>query len=153
MAWQGGRVRRTGRFPSPTTPGDVMGTRHKGKQSFAGIPREVMRHPDFLGLNGSATKLLLELAFQFRGFNNGDLTTAFGVLKDRGWNSRATIDRAKKDLLATDLIRETRSGRFENPGGRCALYALTWLPINECPGRQLETQPSIVPPRSFKDSQ
>lgn len=127
--------------------------RAKGKRGvshFTSIPHAVMRDPSYRKLKGNAAKLLLELAFQFRGFNNGNLTTAFGVLKDRGWNSRATIDRAKKELLAADLIRETRAGRFENPGGRCALYALTWQPIHECPGKNLEVGPTAVAPRSFK---
>ena len=128
---------------------DSYWTKNKGKQSFAGIPRSVILHPDYLNLNGNAVRLLVDLAFQFRGRNNGDLTTAFHVLKKRGWKSRQTIDRAKHQLLENSFIIETRSGRFLNPGGRCALYALTWLPIDECQGKSLEVGPTATPKRLF----
>ena len=119
-------------------------------QSFAGIPRKVIRHPDYHKLNGNAVKLLVDLAFQYRGKNNGNLTTAFSVLSKRGWNSRQTIDRAKRQLVENELIVETRPGRFNNPGGRCALYALTWESIDECPGKNLEVKSTVTPLRSFK---
>ena len=123
---------------------------HNGTQSFAGIPRKVIRHLDYPKLSGNAVKLLVDLAFQYRGKNNGDLTTAFSVLSKRGWNSRQTIDRAKRQLVENELIVETRPGGFLNPGGRCALYALTWLSVDECPGKNLEVKPTTVPLRSFK---
>ncbi len=122
----------------------------KEANSFAGIPRKVIRHPDYHKLGNSAARLLLELAFQYRGKNNGDLTTAFSVLSTRGWKSRQTIDRAKRQLLDNDFIIETRSGRFTNPGGRCALYALTWRSIDECQGKNLEVKSTINPRRTFK---
>jgi len=123
---------------------------HNGTQSFAGIPRKLILHPNYQKLNGNAVKLLVDLAFQFRGKNNGDLTTAFSVLSKRGWNSRQTIDRAKRQLIENELIIETRPGRFNNPGGRCALYALTWESIDECPGKNLEVKSTVTPLRSFK---
>ncbi|MDA0273293.1 MAG: hypothetical protein O3C68_08580 [Proteobacteria bacterium] len=121
------------------------------KTSFAGIPRDVIRHSDYQSLSGNAVKLLLDLSFQYRGSNNGDLTTAYSVLKERGWKSRATIDRAKKELLDARLIIETRAGRFMNPGGRCSLYALTWLPVHDCPNKHLEHRPTTTPLRRFVD--
>lgn len=127
-----------------------MTKRRTNNQSFAGIPRAVLLHKDYQNLSGNAVKLLLDLAFQYRGGNNGDLTTAFNVLKVRGWTSRATIDRAKKQLLLNELIKETRPGQFINPGGRCALYALTWAAIDECPGKSLACKASGIAPRSFK---
>ena len=130
-----------------------MSNRRKGKragQSFAAIPRGVMDNPDYKSVSGNGVKLLVELAYQYRGYNNGDLTTAFSVLKNRGWSSRQTIDRAKKELLKHGLILQTREGKFLNPGGRCALYALTWLPVDECQGKDLEVKPTNTPPRTFK---
>jgi hypothetical protein len=125
----------------------------KGAQNFAGIPRKVMRHPDYHMLSGNAAKLLFDLAFQYRGSNNGDLTTAFHVLKKRGWKSRQTIDRAKRQLLDNDFIIETRLGRFTNPGGRCALYALTWESIDECQGKGLEVKATAIPKRLFTQNE
>ena len=124
--------------------------KNKTTQNFAGIPRVVIEHPDFQSLSANAKALLIDLAYQYRGKNNGDLTTAETVLKKRGWKSRGTIHRAKKQLLAAELIIETRPGQFTNPGGRCALYALSWASIDECPGKHLESKPTVTPSRSFK---
>ncbi len=116
---------------------------------FAGIPRIVLRHQDYINLPSTAKVLLFELAYQFRGGNNGDLTTAWGVLKNRGFNSKATLSRATKALIDTNMIIQTRKGVFLNPGATCSLYALTWQPIDECPGKHLEVNPTITPPRKF----
>lgn len=105
--------------------------RNARRKGFAGIPREIIESEDYRSLSASAVKLLVELAYQYRGHNNGDLTTAWTVLKDRGWKSRTTIEKARDELLRADLIVCTREGRFLNPGGVCALYALRWCPIND----------------------
>lgn len=118
------------------------------KGGFAGIPRVVMDHPDYLNLSGNAVKLLNELARQYRGKNNGDLTLAYSLLKHRGFNSKGTIERCRDELLSATMIIQTRAGRFINPGGVCALYALTWHPIDECGGK-LEIGPSVTPHRQF----
>lgn len=118
------------------------------KGGFAGIPRIVMDSPDYLNLSGNAVKLLNELCRQYRGNNNGDLTVAYGVLKERGFKSKDTIKRACNELLQANLIIKTREGRFINPGAVCALYALSWNPINECNGK-LEAKPTTKPPRQF----
>jgi len=44
---------------------------------------------------------------------------------------------------------KTRNGRFINPGARCALYALTWQPVDECIGKKLEISATKTPPRKF----
>ena len=116
--------------------------------SFAGIPRVVMDTEDLKSLGPSSVRLLLELAYQFKGKNNGDLTVALGVLKTKGWKTRATIDKAVKELLAKNLIICTRTGRFTNPGGVCSLYAIVWQPIDECRGK-LEVAQTITAPRRF----
>lgn len=116
---------------------------------FAGIPRIVMDHSDYQGLSFTCKALLLDMAYQYRGNNNGDLTVVFAVLKRRGWKREATINNAVKKLLAANLVILTREGRFSNPGSRCNLYALTWQPVDECKGKGLEVQPTTTPPRKF----
>ena len=120
-----------------------------GTQSFAGIPRAVLDHPAFFRLSPIAVRLLLEFARQYRGRNNGNLTCAWEVLRLRGWRSKATIQKARDELLRADFIRCTRQGQFLNPGGKCALYALTWLCVDECPGKNLELRPTLRPLRIF----
>jgi len=122
--------------------------KHAIKGGFSGIPRIVMDHPDYINLSGNAVKLLNELARQYRGNNNGDLTTAYSLLKDRGFKSKGTIERNRNELLKAELIIKTREGRFTNPHGVCALYALSWQPIDECKNK-LEVSPTTTPPRKF----
>lgn len=107
-----------------------------------------MENLDYISLPGNAVKLLNELAYQYRGHNNGDLTCAWSVMKKRGFTSKGTLQRAIKLLLEKQLIVITREGRFLNPGGVCALYALTWQPIDECKGK-LDVNSTIVPIRKF----
>ena len=70
------------------------------------------------------------------------------LLKERGFRSKETLSRAINELLEARLIMRTRVGYFQNPGGRCALYALTWQPIDECGGK-LEVAATSKAPRIF----
>lgn len=120
-----------------------------GSGGFGALYRHIWQHPDYCQLSGNAVKLLMDFACQYNGKNNGDLTNALSVLRLRGWRSRGTLQRATSELLEAGLIIQTREGRFTNPGGICALYALSWHPIDECPGKRLSVEPSVTPPRKF----
>lgn len=106
-----------------------------GSGGFAGIPRKVMKSADYMSLSGNAVKLLLELASQYKGrkaANNGDLTCAWTILRQRGFNSKATVQRSKSELLQRHLIKEVRKGVAGIDGRRiCSLYAVTWQPLDE----------------------
>lgn len=119
------------------------------KERFTGIPHAVMKHQDWLNLSPNAIRLLIELAMQYNGRNNGDLTAAWTIMKERGFKSQSTLHDAVMCLLELRMLIRTREGRFCNPGKRCALYALTWQPIDECPGKQLEVGHTRTPPRQF----
>lgn len=112
-------------------------SRSDSNGGYGALYRHVWNHPDYHNLSGNAVKLLMDLACQFNGHNNGDLTIAFSILSKRGWRSKGTIRRATRELLEAGMIVQTREGRFLNPGGVCDLYAVTWKPIDECPGKQL----------------
>ena len=92
--------------------------------------------------------VLFALAYQYQGKNNGDLTAAHSVMKTWGIASKTTLANAMNALLTANLIVRTREGRFLNPGGQCALYALTWQPIDECGGK-LDVAATARPPRAF----
>ena len=122
-------------------------SKHKQKASFAGIPRVVMECPDYINLNGSAVKLLIEMACQFKGGNNGDLCPAWTLMKKRGFCSKTTLSKAIKELLKAEMIILTRQGHFIK--NKASLYALTWAPIDECSGKYLEELPTRIPSRNF----
>lgn len=77
-------------------------------------------------------KLLMELAGQYRGYNNGDLIATYAGLRERGWVSNETLQRALKSLEAAGWLIKTRQG------GRhvgCNLYGISWWPVQECGGK------------------
>jgi hypothetical protein len=115
----------------------------KGRSAatYLGIPHYVFRSEEFGRLDGWAVKLLIELAGQYNSANNGNLSCAFSQLKDRGWGSTGTLWKALRRLLTNGWIVTTRHGGRH----RCALYAVTWWPIDECAGKGLEVGPEKSP--------
>ena len=108
--------------------------RIKGRQttnSFLSLPHHVLDHETFKTLSTRATKLLVDIAAQYRGNNNGDLSATLSLMRDRGWNSSDQLDKAKKELVGKDVIRVARQGGLN----KCNLYAVTWFPIDECKGK------------------
>ena len=93
---------------------------------YIAIPHAVMRSADYRNLSGTAVKLLCALLLQLDDRINGDFTAAFTVMhRQHGFRSTDTLARAIRELLAANIINKTRKAH----GGRCALYAVTWLPI------------------------
>ena len=67
------------------------------------------------------------------------------------WQFRVDLGTSCKEvLLESKLIIKTREGWFQGEySSRCALYAVTWLGINECVGKDLDLKPNPKPLRSF----
>lgn len=116
--------------------------------TFAALPHVVMDSEDFRSLSGGALKVLLGLIRQYRGANNGDLSASYGQASEWGIGSKSTLANALDELQERNLIVKTREGRFLKPGGCCALFALTWRPIDDCKGK-LEMPATATPPRKF----
>jgi hypothetical protein len=107
--------------------------RYKGtkyNEGFTGIVHSVFESPAFAALSPHACKLLLELAGQYRGNNNGNLTVAWSVVKKRGWKSRTTLWRCKAELIEAGFVYVTRKGHMPST---CELLALTWFPLDLSP--------------------
>lgn len=83
---------------------------------------------EYFTLGSSAVKMLNSLYMQFTGKNNGDLSAAPEILFKRGWKSRVTIAKSLKELIKKGFIQKTRHPTKE----QCALYAVTWLKIDDC---------------------
>lgn len=123
--------------------------RHVGRSTtrpFLNLPKDVLGSEAYLSLGGWEVKLLVDVGSQYNGKNNGDLTATWSVLKERGWKSPGTLNKALKALVRTGLIEETR------PGGRhrCTLYAITWQSIDECKGK-LDVKPTKAPSNRFQE--
>ena len=128
-----------------------MGSRKaKGKSitrgGFLHLFRSLLDCDDFIALKGNTIKLLIDIASQYNGYNNGDLCATLSVMKKRGWNSNQQLSKALKELQERNLIIQTKQGGL-NMGPN--LYAVTWQPIDECKGK-LDMEPTKTPPRNFK---
>ncbi len=77
-----------------------------GKEAaFLGLPHSVLDSSDFGQLSGNAVKVLLSIARQYNGHNNGDLSAPGSKAKPNGIGSENTWYKAIKELIAADLIR------------------------------------------------
>ena len=130
--------------------------KHKGRKEgggrFVAIPHVVMDSEAWRACSHVAIALLLELARQYNGRNNGDLCAVLSLLKERGWTSSETIHTALKELRHYGLIVLTRQGGLlMRTGGRRtpSLYAIAWQPIDPCEGK-LDCAPTSTPPGTWR---
>ncbi len=113
------------------------------------IPKALMEHSDFRELKPSAMKVLMVLGCQYNGRNNGDLSATKKTMKSWGGMAEGTLARALRELREANLILCTRASYRRRDGQKCALYALTWLPIDPCPGKGLEVNDTLKAKRSL----
>lgn len=127
-------------------------TGRKTSPTFAAKPHHIFRADCKNGiaspasvLSHMAANLLDNLTAQFNGGNNGDLSAAPKIMKLYGWNSQGSINKALTELLALGFIEQTRQGGRN----QCSLYAVTWLPIDDCKGK-LDVNPTRVASNLWK---
>jgi hypothetical protein len=97
---------------------------------FAMIPRDMWLFEARLTLPHYAVILLIALAIQYNGRNNGDLALTWSIARRHGIHSKKQLVVGLRLLLDRGLIVQTREGSGIKPFG-CALYAVTWLPIDD----------------------
>ena len=97
---------------------------------FIAIPWVVYDSPAYLALGRAAKNLLIDIARQFTGFNNGSLLCSAAYLKSRGWNSNSGLTNAKQELINFGFIYETVKGCRPN---KASWYAITWQDLEPNP--------------------
>lgn len=120
----------------------------KNSGRFAMLPYNILDSDEFIKLSTKAVKLLIDMLHQYNGHNNGDLSSAWGVMVKRGWKSRDTLGKAQNELENNGWIERTRQGMMGTPKTP-NLFALTWLPIDECDGK-LDVKPTKVQSNKWK---
>ena len=122
--------------------------RAKGRRasgSFLSLPHNLLRHKNFKTLRAKPTKLLIDIAVQYRGTNNGDLCAPLSIMRERGWSSNDQLFRARKEVVDRGFVRVSRQGGRN----QCTLYALTWQPIDDCRGK-LDINATTTAPHDWK---
>ena len=107
--------RETGRDPGP----------------FVALPLSVLDCPGYAALSHPARALLLEVARQCKGDDNGRLLLSRVYLAGRGWKSADVIQRAKVELIKAEFIFETVRGHRPN---KASWYAVTWHKLGKLQG-------------------
>ena len=108
-----------------------------GKQ-FVLLPFVVLGSPGYRQAGHAARSLLIDIAMQYTGHNNGKLVACAKYVEPMGWNSNATVLRAVRELLACGLLIETRKGGRPN---KAAWFALSWLDLDQ--GQGLDIDPKL----------
>ena len=108
-----------------------------GKQ-FVLLPRVVLESPGYRQAGHAARSMLIDIAMQYSGHNNGKLVACAKYVEPIGWNSNATVLRAVRELLVCGLLIETRKGARPN---KAAWFALSWLDLDQ--GQGLDIDPKL----------
>lgn len=95
------------------------------------LPLAVLKSAAYLHLSDAAKVLLIEIAFQYLGDNNGRMLLSRKHLASRNILSADRIHRAKAELLESRLIMQTVAGQRPN---KASWYAATWWKLDELPG-------------------
>lgn len=116
---------------------------HKGRREdkrYFGIPYSVTESINFIRMNATANKLLIDIGRQFYGCNNGDLCATYSEMQLRGWKSKDTLNDALAELRHYGMIVQTQYG-----GLNCtSLYALAWLKVDKA-SKESEVKVGQVP--------
>jgi len=89
---------------------------------FVMLPGAVLRSPGYRALSHTARSLLVDIAMQYKGGNNGALVACEKYLRPLGWQSKDVISRKVKELLEKGLMIKTRQGGLNSP----SLFALSF---------------------------
>ena len=100
------------------------------------IPRVVKRSEAYRSCSNLARALLIELADQHNGSNNGRLHLSYVYLRQQGFNSKDQIAKGRDELISRNLIVLTRQGGLpvriagKSTFSGASWFALTWHRIS-----------------------
>lgn len=113
------------------TRGSGMKTkaRRPSGQRFAMLPVDLVMHVSVTTLDHAAFRVLVVLATEYRGKNNGAVGITRAQAKAAGVGGKNTLYRALKNLIDRGLIEITSHASRVPP--RPAMYSMAWLPVDD----------------------
>jgi hypothetical protein len=102
---------------------------------YIALPHVVIDSPSYRALGHPSCALLIDIARQYTGTNNGKLVACAKYLKPMGWKSNDTVTRALAELKEHKLLIETRMGMRPN---RAAWFALGWYSLDSVDGMDID---------------
>jgi hypothetical protein len=107
----------------------MTGRRRSKVGAFAMLPVDVLTSPAVRTLPHVAHRVLVALAAQYTGANNGSLSLTRKSARAFGLSDHHTLYAALRELEVRGLSVQTRPGTRLPP--RSALFAITWRGIDE----------------------
>jgi hypothetical protein len=103
--------------------------------SFVALPSRIIRSAEYVNLSHAARSLLILVAAQYTGHNNGRLVATPKYLRTLGWLSNDSTTKCLKELVDGGLLVRTRLGACPN---KAAWYAITWRSLDVRDGLDLD---------------
>lgn len=103
--------------------------RRRTPRRFAMLPLHVLESDAMRTLSHAAFRVLVLLAGQFNGHNNGALGITHSQARKNGIGSRHTLYRALAELRGRGLIEQTFPASRVPP--RPVMFALSWVSIDD----------------------
>lgn len=119
--------------------------RKHGAGRFARLPVAVLEHITVVTLTHAAFRVLVLLAAQFSGFNNGALGITAKQATNAGIGSDKTLYQSLRELELRQLVELTYPASRVPP--RPTMWALTWLPLNDT----RYSQSTRTPAHAYRD--
>lgn len=110
------------------------------------IPITLFRHQNFTRLSPWGHKLLMDVARQYSGYNNGYLCASRTLMRPCGWRSTDVLQRAVEELEHYGVLIRTRQGGRN----RATLHALSWRRIDDKQNDPLDMRPTLKPTDEWK---
>lgn len=115
--------------------GNSKGMLPNGRSSAGGAFTKALHaihdHPDYVALSKQTRAFLWDLARQYNGKNNGNLSAAVGTMGKLGW-TKWELMRARKEARKNGWIEITR---YPAARREPVLYRLSWLPADKWEGK------------------
>lgn len=102
--------------------------RRQGVRQFALLPADLLTHRAVVSLDHGAFRVMVLVAGQYRGHNNGALGLTAGQARVAGIGSAHTFYSALRKLTERGLIECTYPASRIPP--RPAMFALTWQAVD-----------------------
>lgn len=96
---------------------------------FAMLPVNLVMHVSVTTLDHGSFRVLVLLAMEYRGKNNGAIGLTREQAKAGGIGGKNTLYKALRDLIERGLIEITHYASRVPP--RPAMYAINWLPVDD----------------------
>lgn len=93
---------------------------------FVNLPISLINSRDWAVLRPHTVKLLVDIASQYDGKNNGALCASYSVMEKHGWRSKSTLSLAVRSAIKSGFLIVTRPGAGPFP----ALYAISFAPYS-----------------------